>query len=226
MHRAQASLARGQRFLRRHWRAAAGLLCLLVLLLAAPMMYTFASTRGQRYSLDKTPIRAVPFHKVTLVFGAGILLNRKPTPYLQERLETAVKLYRAHRTDILLMSGDNSGVSHNEPLVMRDYAIHLGVPAKDVVVDDAGFDTYDSCYRAHALFGLRSAILVSQGYHLPRAMVTCRDIGITNSGVIALHPQRDYTLNYLLREVLSTDKMFVQLIFKPHPRVLGPPLPL
>jgi vancomycin permeability regulator SanA len=214
------------RQLKRHWLLITLSLGVLILVLVAPIIYTFVSTRGDRYDLARTPIQAIPFHKVTLVFGAGILSNRQPTPYLQHRIETAAKLYQAHRTDILLMSGDNSVVNHNEPLVMRDYAIKLGVPAKAIVVDDAGFNTYDSCYRAHALFGLHDATLVSQGYHLPRAMVTCRGLGIANTGVIAVHPSRDYTVSYLLRELFSTDKMIFQLIFKPPPAILGKPLPL
>jgi vancomycin permeability regulator SanA len=159
---------------------------------------------------------------VALVFGAGILQNGTPTPYLRYRVATAAKLYQAHRVSILLMSGDNSEASYNEPLSMKNYAMKLGVPAKAIVLDYAGFNTYDSCYRAQTIFGVRSATLVSQGYHLPRAMTTCRGLGIQNIGVIAEHPSRDYTVNYLAREILSTDKMVIQLIFRPHPTALGP----
>lgn len=197
-----------------------------VIALVAPIIYTYTSTRGHRYDLARTSVNNVPFHHVTIVFGAGIYANGTPTPYLQHRIETAVKLYRAHRTDILLMTGDNSVAKHDEPRAMRNYARKLGVPAKAIVIDDAGFDTYDSCYRAHAIFGVRSATLVSQGYHLPRAMVTCQHLGVANSGVIAIHPTRDYTISYLVREIFSTDKMVFQLMFKPHPMLLGKPLPI
>lgn len=190
------------------------------------MAYTVISTRGSRYDLSKTSINNIPFHQVGIVFGAGILPNGLPTPYLQHRIDTAIKLYRAHRINILLMSGDNSTVNHNEPLVMENYALSQGVPSKDIVVDDAGFDTYDSCYRAHVIFKLTSATLISQGYHLPRAMTTCKAIGIENIGVVAIHPTRDYTVDYILREFLSTDKMVFQLTFKPRPTILGPSLPL
>ncbi|HEY5152948.1 MAG TPA: ElyC/SanA/YdcF family protein [Candidatus Saccharimonadales bacterium] len=210
--------------LKRH-RLAAGLSVIIILaILFGPITYTFFSTRGDRHDLDRTPISKIAFHHVALVFGAGILPDGRPTPYLQYRVETAVKLYKAHRVDILLMSGDNSVNYHNEPLVMKNYAVKLGVPAKAIVVDDAGFNTYDSCYRAHAIFGLHDATLVSQGYHLPRAMVTCRALGVTNTGVIAVHPTQDYALNYLARELVSTDKMAIQLVFKPNPTLLGKPL--
>ena len=197
---------------------------ILIVIIATPLAYTFVSTRHNRYDLSHVSVADIPFHKVALVFGAGILPNGMPTPYLQHRVETAVTLYKAHRVDVLLMSGDNSVKYHNEPLVMKDYAIKLGVPAKAVVVDDAGFNTYDSCYRAHAIFGLNDATLVSQAYHIPRAMVTCQNLGIANTGVVAIHPTRDYSVMYNVRELLSTDKMVIQLVFHPKPTILGKPL--
>jgi len=212
--------------LKTHKFTAAAAIVLGILLLTAPITYTFLSTRGDRYDLGRTPISQVPFHRVALVFGAGILPNGTPTPYLQNRVKTAVELYKARRIDILLMSGDNSVTYHNEPLVMKNYAVKLGVPAKAIVVDDAGFNTYDSCYRAHAIFGLADATLVSQGYHLPRAMVTCQNLGVRNSGVIAIHPSRDFSVSYIARELVSTDKMVFQLVFKPNPTLLGKPLPI
>jgi len=201
-------------------------LIVLALLVTGPLAYTFVSTRGHRYDLSRTAIDQIPYHKIGIVFGAGILPNGQPSTYLQYRLTTAVDLYKAHKVNILLMSGDNSTASHNEPLVMENYAIKLGVPKSAIVIDDAGFDTYDTCYRAHAIFDLNNATLISQGYHLPRAMTTCRDLGIQNIGVIAIHPTRDYTVSYILREFLSTDKMVFQVIFKPNPTILGKPLPI
>lgn len=197
-------------------------LCLALLIL--PTAYTFLSTRGHRYDLSSVSMSAVPYHKVALVFGAGIEPDGTPTPYLRDRIETAVKLYKAKRVSKLLMTGDNSSNTHNEPAVMKKYAQKLGVPSSAIVLDDAGFNTYDSCYRAHEIFGLHDATLVSQGYHLPRAMTTCKGLGISNVGVIAEHPMRDYTANYILREFLSTDKMTFQIIFKPLPTALGKPL--
>ncbi len=106
-------------------------------------------------------------------------------------------------------------------MVMQNYVMRLGVPATDIVLDYAGFNTYDTCYRAKTIFGLHDATLITQGYHLPRAMTTCAGLGVATSGVVAQHPARDYTLSYLLRELVSTDKMVVQQILKPQPAVLG-----
>lgn len=191
-----------------------------------PLIYSFVSTQGNRYDLTKVSAAHIPSHYVALVFGAGVLPNGEPTPYLKNRVSTAAQLYKMHRVDILLMSGDNSSKHYNEPTVMKKYALTLGVPAKAIMLDYAGFNTYDSCYRAHAIFGLHDATLVTQGYHLPRAMVTCQGQGIQNTGVVATHPSRDFTVSYIIREFVSTDKMVVQNIFKPKPTVLGKPAPL
>jgi vancomycin permeability regulator SanA len=211
---------------RKHPYSLGLLVGLCIFMLAGPIAYTFLSTRGNRYDLGRTPPQNIPFHHVAIVFGAGILPDGEPTPYLRHRIETAVKLYKARRVNVLLMTGDNSVTYHNEPLVMKDYAVKLGMPAKAIVVDDAGFNTYDSCYRAHVIFGLDNATLVSQGYHLPRAMVTCQSLGVANTGVIAVHAGRDFTISYIARELVSTDKMVLQLVFKPAPTILGKPLPI
>jgi vancomycin permeability regulator SanA len=212
--------------LKKHKYWVVSIILVILILLIAPLTYTFISTRGHRYDLSSSSIMNVPYHKIGIVFGAGILANGQPTTYLKYRLNTAITLFKAHRVSILLMSGDNSTVAHNEPLVMKNYALRNGVPLKDIVLDDAGFDTYDTCYRAYAIFGITNATLVSQGYHLPRAMTTCKGLGISNIGVIAIHPTHDYTISYILRELVSTDKMVFQLAFKPKPAVLGKPLSL
>lgn len=226
MQKLKALLAQLWRWTRQHTYSIIIFVLLGVVVVFGPIAYTFVSTRGKRYDPMITSYTHIPFHQVAIVFGAGITEQGKPTPYLQHRIETAAALYKNHRVNILLMSGDNSTKEHNEPIVMKNYAVELGVPAKSIVVDAAGFNTYDSCYRAHAIFGLRDATLVSQGYHLPRAMTTCSGLGIQNIGVIAIHNSRDFTVNYIARELLSTDKMVWQLLFKPHPTILGKRLPI
>ena len=201
-------------------------LIILLTLLITPLAYDFMVTQGHRYDMSKVNVDDIPYNRVGIVFGAGILTNGQPTTYLKYRLDTAIRLYKAHRISILLMSGDNGVTNHNEPLVMKNYAIKNGVPYQAIVVDDAGFNTYDTCYRAHKIFELSKATLIAQGYFLPRAMTTCKYLGVNNIGAVSTHPTQDYTINYLLREFISTDKMVFQLIFKPNPKILGHPLPL
>jgi vancomycin permeability regulator SanA len=166
---------------------------------------------------------AVPRRDVAMVLGAGVLPSGEPTPYLKSRIATAVDLYKTNKVKHLLVSGDNSTSHYNEPVVMKKYAVKLGVKAKDITVDYAGFNTYDSCYRALAIFGVTRMIVVTHGYHLPRAVATCNGLGIQTVGVAAKHTGRDFTLNYIAREMLSTNKALMQIVFKPQPTVLGGP---
>lgn len=158
------------------------LLGLLISLLVIPLTataYIGLMTNGVRYIKPEE----VPQERLAMVFGAGILANGKPTPMLADRVEAAVKLYQIGRVQKLLMTGDNSKVSYNEVRSMQQYAHDLGVPMKNIVLDYAGFSTYESCYRAHQIFGLHKAVVVTQNYHLPRAIYTCRRFGLDTVGL-------------------------------------------
>lgn len=130
-------------------------------------------------------VETAPTSRAAIVFGAGLQRDGSPSPILRDRVETAAKLYFAGKVEKLLMSGDNRFVDYNEPGAMQAYAISLGVPDEDIVLDFAGRRTYDTCYRAKYIFGLYEAILVTQTYHLPRALFTCNGIGLNSTGVSA-----------------------------------------
>jgi len=114
----------------------------------------------------------------------------RPTPALADRVWTAAALYKAGKVRKLLMSGDNRFINYNEPETMRQYALAQGVPDEDIVLDYAGRRTYDTCYRAEHIFGVQDAILVTQWFHLDRALYTCGKLGIDAVGVAA--DRRDY----------------------------------
>jgi len=162
----------------------------------------------------------VPSQPVAIVFGAGVY-GDIPTPMLYDRVASAVDLYRAGTVRKLVMSGDNRFVTYNEPRVMRDVALSLGVPERDIVLDYAGRSTYDTCYRARDIFGIRSAILVTQRFHLDRALATCHFLGIDAVGFTAdRRPYRSTWWNEA-REIPATLKAGVELfVTKPSP-VLG-----
>ena len=115
-------------------------------------------------------VNAAPSKPVAIIFGAGLNRNGQPTVILKDRVETGAQLYHAGKVQKLLMSGDNRFKNYNEPEAMRQYALTLGVPDSAIVLDYAGRRTYDTCYRARAIFGLDSALLVTQAFHLPRAL--------------------------------------------------------
>jgi vancomycin permeability regulator SanA len=165
---------------------------------------------------------------VAIVFGAGLWRDGTPTPVLRDRVATAADLYFAGKVEKLLMSGDNRVQNYNEPGAMRDYAISLGVPTEDIVLDYAGWRTYDTCYRARDIFGVKDAILVTQGFHLPRAIYTCNILGVTASGVPADRRvyRRGSRAYWNLREVFATHVAIWEVhITHPLP-VLGKPEPI
>jgi vancomycin permeability regulator SanA len=182
---------------------------LMIVLL--PVSYAFNSTRDERYNLQRINSSYIQPKDNAIVFGAGILKNGTPTPYLKNRLDTALQLYHAARIKRILVSGDSSSRGFNEPQIMQQYLVTQGIPREKIVIDYFGFDTYDTCWRAKNIYKVSHALVVTQAYHLPRAVVTCREIGISTIGVQALTKGRDFTASYIIREVLATNKMVIQL---------------
>ena len=181
------------------------------------------------YSIKRTyTVSTIPQKRVAIVFGAGLWRDGSPTPVLGDRVQVAVDLYRTGKVEKLLMSGDNSYIDYNEPGGMRDFAISLGVPEEDIVLDYAGRRTYDTCYRARAIFKVQDVILVTQSFHLSRALTTCNGLGVSAIGVAAdLREYRHSSLVYwTLREILATPVALWEVyISRPLP-VLGEPEPI
>jgi vancomycin permeability regulator SanA len=197
---------------------------LVAMVIVAPLVTLSAIT------IATTPFRysspaEMPGERVAVVFGAGVRGDR-PSRILAERIEGAVSLYRAGRVDKLLMTGDNSSADYDEVTVMRRYAESLGVPSGDITLDYAGFSTYDSCYRLAPIFGVDRAVLVTQNYHLPRAIYTCRALGVeaVGLGVPDWGQYSDLVLaRYTAREALASAKALVDVhLARPQPTFLGP----
>jgi SanA protein len=170
----------------------------------------------------------MPAKPVAIVFGAGYWPNGMISLILRERLDAAIALYRTGQVDKLLFSGTNHIVEYNEPAKMLEYALDQGVPREDIVLDYAGRRTYDTCYRARDIFQLTSATLVTQGYHLPRAMETCNTLGVDVVGYSAnlYEHQGYYLIRYRLREIPALWRAWWDL-YVAHPRpILGDPLPI
>jgi vancomycin permeability regulator SanA len=140
-----------------------------------------ATASGHTYA--DADLARVPPAPVALVLGAQVYPSGVPSPFLAGRLDLAKRLYDAGLVRVILVSGDNGAREYNEPDAMRRYLVAAGVPADKVVADYAGFDTYDSCSRAQRIFGVDRLTVVTQGYHLPRAVATCRALGLDADGV-------------------------------------------
>lgn len=145
-----------------------------------------------------------PARPVAIVFGALVWPGGRPSNMLADRVRAAANLYHAGRVRKLLLSGDNRFVDYNEPQAMKDLALELGVPEKDLVLDYAGRRTYDTCYRARHIFGVEQAVLVTQEFHLDRALFTCQNLRVDAVGLSAdLQPYR-HTRRSRLREIPAT----------------------
>jgi SanA protein len=181
------------------------------------------------HSLDRVYQReAAPQKRVAIVFGAGLRRDGTPTPILRDRVDTAASLYFSGKVEKLLMSGDNQFLTYNEPEAMRQYALSLGIPDEAIVLDYAGRRTYDTCYRAKAIFKIDEALLVTQKFHLPRAIFLCNSLGLQALGVEANTRRfwRGSTLIWNMRELPATAAAFLDLyVTRPLP-VLGEPSPL
>lgn len=127
----------------------------------------------------------VPPRPVAIVFGAALAPDGRPSVALADRVESAAALYHAGKVRKLLMSGDNRSPDYNEPAAMRAYAQSLNVPAADILIDPGGQRTYDSCYRARAVFGIDEAVLVTQAFHQARAAYLCNRLGVRSVGLAA-----------------------------------------
>lgn len=156
-----------------------------------------------------------------IVLGAGVYGDQTPSPMLEDRLLRGIELYQKDCGPKLLMSGDHGGLYYDEVNVMKDYAVGQGVPSDDIFMDHAGFSTYESMYRAKEIFGADKIIIVTQRYHISRALYLAKAMGIDAYGVAA--EDIDYAGQYSrdVREFFARGKDFVSAIFKPRPAVMG-----
>ena len=202
---------------------AAALVLLALLLGLGPDLLIVAAGRKSIVS----PEEAAAFGAdCILVLGAGLLPDGSPSLMLGERIRTGVELYKAGVAPKLLMSGDHSRSDHDEVNAMKDAALARGVPSADIFMDHAGFATYDSFYRAGAVFGVKKVVVVTQAYHLPRALWIARALGLEAVGVACDTRRYAGQFNRDVREILARDKDFFKCILKPLPRYLGEAIPI
>lgn len=161
-----------------------------------------------------------------LILGAGVWNNNRPSFMLEDRLLRGIELYEAGVSNRLLMSGDHGQKDYDEVGVMKQFAIDAGVTSEHIFMDHAGFSTYESLYRARDIFEADKIIIVTQGYHMYRALYIARELGLEAYGVAS--DQRQYVgQNYrVTREVLARAKDFLYTIVKPKPKYLGETIPV
>lgn len=161
-----------------------------------------------------------------LVLGAGVW-GDKPSPMLKDRLQMGINIYKNDLVaSKIIMTGDHGSKEYDEVNVMKKFATDSGVPSEDVFMDHAGFSTYDSIYRAKEIFGAKRIIIVTQKYHLPRALYIAKKLGLDAYGVEADTRKYAGQIYRESREVLARTKDFVVCLFKPEPIYLGDIIPI
>ncbi|WP_235030742.1 SanA/YdcF family protein [Nonomuraea solani] len=200
-------------------------LVLVSVLALAPMTWAWLSSSAHRATAEGDGwLGRVPETQAALVLGAG-LYGTQPTPMLARRLDIAAELYHGGKVRALLLSGDNSRKEYDEPTSMRDYLRAKGVPDAVMVLDYAGFDTWDSCVRARKVFGAERVTVVTQEFHLPRAVTLCRTAGLETFGVgdDSVRRWASTTYAYAARELFATAKAFADaLVLHSDPVYPGP----
>lgn len=199
-------------------------LTLLIVVLSFPWVWRTAVKAY--YQRQIHTIEATSPHRVAVVFGAAVYGNGRLSPVLRDRVETAVQLYESGRVEKIIMSGDNQTLDYDEPSAMVAYAVARGVPPEDVQPDYGGRRTYDTCYRARDIFLVDEAVLVTQRFHLPRALFTCQALGVPSIGVAADFRVYRGARWYDFRETGATLVALWDVIRQVPPPVLGEPLPL
>ena len=161
-----------------------------------------------------------------LVLGAQVKADGSPSVMLKERLDTGIQIYQSGITDRIIMSGDHGSDDYDEVNVMKDYAIERGVPSEHIFMDHAGFSTYESMYRAKEIFQAENIIVVTQNYHLYRALYGAEAMGLQAKGVACDTAVYSGDTYRKIREMAAVAKDVGYSVFKPEPTFLGDPIPV
>jgi vancomycin permeability regulator SanA len=159
-----------------------------------------------------------------IVLGAGLRSDGSPSDMLADRLSVGISLLEKFPDAMLILTGDNSGERYNEVAAMKKFATNHGVDEEKIIEDDCGFSTYESIYRAKNTFNVDKAIIVSQEYHLYRALYIARGLGIEAYGVESDYRTYQNQMKRELREILARFKDFVNTVLEPKPTYLGEPI--
>ncbi len=192
-----------------------GVLVAGALAVGAPSVFGWWASRGR-----VVPVADAPARDVAVILGAEVYPSGTPSPYLRARLDLGAELFRSGRARVLIVSGDNAPDHNRETASMRAYLEAAGVPAAKIVEDEAGLDTYDTCVRARDVFGVHELLLVSQEYHLARAVATCRAVGVDAVGVSDTSVQgiSNFWAYGTAREYAANVKMAFDVVSRRAPR--------
>ena len=202
----------------------------LMIIIVVILVCVFGINAYVKISTKDQIIRENEYDKLSdidciIVLGAGVW-GDKPSHMLEDRLLEGIKLYENNVSSKIIMSGDHGRAEYDEVNIMKNYAIERGVKSEDIFMDHAGFSTYESIYRAKAIFKAKRIVIVTQKYHLYRALYIAKQLDLEVYGVGA-DPRQYVGATYReIREILARDKDFIKCIFKPEPTYLGETIPV
>lgn len=199
------------------------LVVIVILIILGINSYVKISTKKQ--IINKDEYSKLYDIDCIIVLGAGIW-GDKPSPMLEDRLLEGINLYENNVSNKILMSGDHGREEYDEVNIMKNYAIEKGIPSENIFMDHAGFSTYESIYRAKEIFEAKKVVIVTQKYHLYRALYIANKLELEAYGVNSDPRQYVGSTYRELREILARDKDFIKCIFKPEPTYLGESIPV
>lgn len=186
---------------------------------------SYVKITTQKQIIQEDDIKNLSDIDCIIILGAAIW-GDKPSPMLEDRLLEGINLYKNNVSNKIIMSGDHGRKEYDEVNIMKKYAIEKGVPSEKIFMDHAGFSTYESIYRAKEIFGAKKVIIVTQKYHLYRALYISNQLGIEAYGISADPRQYAGATYRELREILARNKDFIKCVFKPQPTYLGDTIPV
>lgn len=194
----------------------------VMIIFIAINFYIIKSTKAQIFSISGD----VSEHQTALLLGARVYDDGRLSHIMEDRALTVIELYQNGKVDKILISGDHGTSAYDEVNTIKDYLINKDISPKDIFTDHAGFDTYDSVYRARDIFRVESMIIVTQEFHLPRAVYIANSLGIKNIGVVA--DKRDYRdkERNRIRESIARVKAFLNVNLNAKPKFLGDKIPI
>ncbi len=198
----------------------------LVLMALAVIFNLFVILYGKRYVIPFEEAENVNDIDCVIVLGAGVYEDGSMSRVLKERVDMGEALYLKGVSPKILLSGDHSREDYDEVNAMKNYLVDLGIPREVIFTDHAGFDTYDSMYRAKEIFKAEKVVIVTQKFHLPRAIFIARSLGLEAYGVAADDGYRYFNLKTEIRECFARAKYVFDAIIKPQPEYLGESIPI
>lgn len=199
------------------------IIIIIVLIILLINFYVKNSTKNQ--IIEKDDYSTLKNIDCIIILGAGIW-GDKPSPMLEDRLKEGILLYNNEVSDKIIMSGDHGREEYDEVNTMKKYAIENGIPSENIFMDHAGFSSYESIYRAKEIFNAKKVVIVTQKYHLYRALYIANQLELEAYGVGADPRQYVGAIYREAREILARNKDFIKCIFKPEPTYLGDTIPV